>query len=121
MNTTWYRRDFLKTAGAATLSALAAGYPRALLADNEAEQKIKPSAETQRRLGLGQGQQLFSVAFAPCPGIEPQEQFRPHCDASRRIPVRVRLGQTELIRTPFLPRSSASERVRLTTAPLAAL
>ena len=27
------RRDFLKTASAATLSALAAGYPRALLAD----------------------------------------------------------------------------------------
>src|SRR5437868_12595391 len=29
------RRDFLKTAGAATLSALAAGYPRALLAAPE--------------------------------------------------------------------------------------
>jgi hypothetical protein len=30
---TWSRRDFLKTASAATLSALAAGYPRALLAE----------------------------------------------------------------------------------------
>src|SRR5438876_253230 len=32
MKTNWNRRDFLKTASAATLSALAAGYPRALLA-----------------------------------------------------------------------------------------
>src|SRR5580704_16481343 len=38
------RRDFLKTAGAATLSALAAGYPRALLAATE--EKIKPTADT---------------------------------------------------------------------------
>jgi Protein of unknown function (DUF1501) len=30
---TWSRRDFLKTASAATLSALAAGYPRALMAE----------------------------------------------------------------------------------------
>ena len=37
---TWSRRDFLKTAGAATLSGLAAGYPRVLLAQ-EAEEKIK--------------------------------------------------------------------------------
>src|SRR5438128_8462755 len=44
MNTKWNRRDFLKTAGAATLSALAAGYPRALLA-NETEEKIKPTAD----------------------------------------------------------------------------
>ena len=38
------RRDFLKTASAATLGALAAGAPRALLANNEVE-KIKPTAE----------------------------------------------------------------------------
>src|SRR3954467_5123087 len=38
------RRDFLKTASAATLSALAAGFPRQLLA--ESEEKIKPTADT---------------------------------------------------------------------------
>src|ERR1041385_5075619 len=38
------RRDFLKTASAATLSALAAGYPRQLLADTE--EKIAPTADT---------------------------------------------------------------------------
>src|SRR5438309_187347 len=38
------RRDFLKTASAATLSALAAGFPRQLLA--ETEEKIKPTADT---------------------------------------------------------------------------
>src|SRR5438445_10903405 len=40
----WSRRDFLKTAGAATLSALAAGYPRAMRAAGE--EKIKPTADT---------------------------------------------------------------------------
>lgn len=40
----WNRRDFLKTASAATLSALAAGYPRSLLAAEE--EKIKPTADT---------------------------------------------------------------------------
>lgn len=38
------RRDFLKTASAATLGALAAGYPRQLLAAEE--EKIKPTADT---------------------------------------------------------------------------
>src|SRR4051794_29612826 len=38
------RRDFLKTASAATLAALAAGFPRQLLA--ETEEKIKPTADT---------------------------------------------------------------------------
>src|SRR3954451_2730843 len=38
------RRDFLKTASAATLSALAAGFPRQLLA--EPEEKIQPTADT---------------------------------------------------------------------------
>src|SRR5438876_7793053 len=38
------RRDFLKTASAATLSALAAGFPRQLRA--EPEEKIKPTADT---------------------------------------------------------------------------
>ena len=38
------RRDFIKTASTATLSALAAGFPRQLLA--EPEEKIKPTADT---------------------------------------------------------------------------
>src|SRR6185295_6167748 len=49
MNTSnqWTRRDFLKTASAATLSALAAGDPRQILADTEATvEKIKPRADT---------------------------------------------------------------------------
>src|SRR5438445_1050074 len=46
MNThnAWSRRDFLKTASTATLSALAAGFPRQLLA--EPEEKIKATADT---------------------------------------------------------------------------
>src|SRR5437667_4538345 len=40
------RRDFLKTASAATLSALAAGPPRALFANEPPEEKIKPTADT---------------------------------------------------------------------------
>src|SRR5215475_10617661 len=38
------RRDFLKTASAATFSALAASFPRPLLAESEA--KIVPTADT---------------------------------------------------------------------------
>jgi hypothetical protein len=38
------RRDFIKTASTATLSALAAGFPRSLLA--EPEEKIQPTADT---------------------------------------------------------------------------
>ncbi len=43
MNRHWNRRDFLKTAGAATLGALAAGYPRQILAEND--EKIAPTAD----------------------------------------------------------------------------
>src|SRR6266850_1593562 len=43
-NSPWNRRDFLKTASVATLSALTAGYPRQLKA--EPEEKIKPTADT---------------------------------------------------------------------------
>ena len=48
-NEPWNRRDFFKSASAATLSALAAGYPRACLlrrAATEIEEKIKPTADT---------------------------------------------------------------------------
>jgi Protein of unknown function (DUF1501) len=39
---TWSRRDFLKTASAATLSALGAGYPRALLAEEARPPAVRP-------------------------------------------------------------------------------
>ncbi|MGB7161163.1 MAG: DUF1501 domain-containing protein [Tepidisphaeraceae bacterium] len=42
----WSRRDFLKTASAATLSALAANYPRQLLGADDAPPKIAPTADT---------------------------------------------------------------------------
>jgi hypothetical protein len=45
MKTRFNRREFLKTASAATLGALAAGYPRAVLA-GEPDQTIKPTADT---------------------------------------------------------------------------
>jgi hypothetical protein len=41
----WSRRDFLKTASAATLSALAAGYPRAIFAVEE-QATLKPTADS---------------------------------------------------------------------------
>ncbi|HWX19369.1 MAG TPA: DUF1501 domain-containing protein [Candidatus Binatia bacterium] len=43
---TYNRRDFLRTASAATLSALAAGYPRQLFCAEPAEAKLKPTADT---------------------------------------------------------------------------
>ena len=45
-NSQWNRRDFLKTAGAATLSALAAGHSRTLFGAESAAEKIKPTADT---------------------------------------------------------------------------
>lgn len=48
------RREFLRTAGAATLSALAAGYPRAILGE-PAPEKIKSTADTVIVLWMGGG------------------------------------------------------------------
>jgi len=44
----WNRREFLKTASAATLSALAAGFPRAVWSEEakDGAEKIKPTADT---------------------------------------------------------------------------
>src|SRR5258706_142486 len=54
MKTNWNRRDFLKTASAATLSALAAGHPRALGAA-EPKKKNKPTADPLIVLWLAGG------------------------------------------------------------------
>src|SRR5437867_10606669 len=51
----WTRRDFLKTASAATLSALAAGIPRAILPDESKADTIKPTADTVIVLWMGGG------------------------------------------------------------------
>src|SRR5258707_640114 len=47
------RREFLKTASAATLSALAAGYPKSILADEV--KKIAPTADAVIVLWMGGG------------------------------------------------------------------
>ncbi|MDB6032937.1 MAG: hypothetical protein JWM16_3275 [Verrucomicrobiales bacterium] len=49
------RRDFLKTASAATLGALAAGYPKAVWSAEQAPEKIKPTADTIIVLWMGGG------------------------------------------------------------------
>jgi hypothetical protein len=49
------RRDFIKRASAATLSALAAGYPRAVLQASEAEPKPQATADTIIVLWMGGG------------------------------------------------------------------
>src|SRR5688572_24846939 len=49
----WSRRDFLKTASAATVSALAAGYPRQLLAAST--EKPRATADTVIVLWMGGG------------------------------------------------------------------
>lgn len=50
-----HRREFLKTAGAATLAAWAAGEPRRLALANEAEERIEPTADTVIVLWMGGG------------------------------------------------------------------
>ncbi len=56
MNTTNFnRRDFLKTASAATLSALATGYSRPLFGAEAVEEKIKSTADTVIVLWMGGG------------------------------------------------------------------
>src|SRR6184192_769893 len=70
------RRDFLKTASAATLSALAAGFPRQLLA--ETEEKITPTADTVIVLWMAGGM-AHTETFDPkrytpfAPGLKPEQ------------------------------------------------
>src|SRR5215210_7894861 len=73
----WTRRDFLKTASAATLGALAAGAPRSLLAGEPAE-KITPTADRVIVLWMAGGM-AHTETFDPKrytafkPGINPNE------------------------------------------------
>jgi len=53
--TNWSRRDFLKTASAATLSAMAAGFPRAAFSAEATPEKIKATADTVIVLWMGGG------------------------------------------------------------------
>ena len=70
------RRDFLKTASTATLSALAGGFPRQLLA--EPERAIKPTADTVIVLwmagGMAHTETFDPKRFTPfTPGLKPDQ------------------------------------------------
>src|SRR5882724_11942847 len=70
------RRDFLKTASAATLSALTAGFPRPLLA--EPEEKINPTADTVIVLwmagGMAHTETFDPKRYTPFePGLKPEQ------------------------------------------------
>lgn len=54
-NSSWNRREFLKTASAATLSALAASFPRAVYSADAVTEKIKATADTVIVLWMGGG------------------------------------------------------------------
>src|SRR5436190_17025521 len=79
MKTIWDRRDFLKTARAATFAPLAAGNPRALHGA-EAEEKIKPTADTLIVLWLAGGM-AHTETFDPkryspfARGMKPADMF----------------------------------------------
>jgi len=85
------RRDFLKTAGTATLSALAGGYPRALCGA-EAEEKIRATADTVIVLWMGGGM-AHTETFDPKrytpfeKGIAPDQVLStfPSIDTSRSV------------------------------------
>jgi hypothetical protein len=72
------RREFLETASAATLAALAAGYPRALGAQDADAAKIAPTADTIIVLWMAGGM-AHTETFDPkrytpfAPGLKPQQ------------------------------------------------
>lgn len=74
----WTRRDFLKTASSAMLSALAAGYPRQALAAEPLEPKPKPTADTVIVLwmagGMAHTETFDQKKYTPFePGISPKD------------------------------------------------
>src|SRR3989442_1739847 len=73
---TMNRRDFLKSASAATLSALAGAYPRQILADTE--EKITPTADTLIILwmagGMAHTETFDPKRYTPFePGLKPEQ------------------------------------------------
>src|SRR3712207_715803 len=51
----WSRRDFLKTASAATLAALSASFPKAIFANEATAAKLAPTADSVIVLWMGGG------------------------------------------------------------------
>jgi hypothetical protein len=76
-NSNWSRRDFLKTAGAATVAALGAGFPRQILAHTP-EEKIAATADTIIVLWMGGGM-AHTETFDP----KRYTPFEPGLDPSR--------------------------------------
>jgi hypothetical protein len=79
-NHTWNRRDFLKTAGAATLSALAAGSPRAVLGAGAGDSPPEATADTVIVLwmagGMAHTETFDPKRYAPfTPGMAPADML----------------------------------------------
>ena len=83
------RRDFLKTASAATLGALAAGYPKTVWGAEQAEEKLKATADTVIVLWMGGGM-AHTETFDPkrytpfVKGMKPGEMLAPSARSTRR-------------------------------------
>ncbi|HOJ62119.1 MAG TPA: DUF1501 domain-containing protein [bacterium] len=74
----WNRREFLRTAGAATLSALAAGYPQVAQSQESVPEKIEPRADTLIVLwmagGMAHTETFDPKRYTPFePGTKPSE------------------------------------------------
>ncbi len=97
INEFWNRRDFLKSASAATLSALATGYPQAMLAAGEetVEEKITPTADTV-------------IVLWMAGGMAHTETF----DPKRYTPYKAGLASNEVLST-FPAIDSAVDNIKL--------
>ncbi|NPU97686.1 MAG: DUF1501 domain-containing protein [Candidatus Omnitrophica bacterium] len=74
----WNRREFLRTAGVATLSALAAGYPQVAQSQESVPEKIEPRADTLIVLwmagGMAHTETFDPKRYTPFePGTKPSE------------------------------------------------
>src|SRR5271170_729388 len=78
----WNRRDFLKTASAATLGALAAGYPRQLLAQDDS--RLTPTADTVIVLWMAGG--MAATETSDPTRVVPSSQGMPSSDMLSTFP-----------------------------------